>query len=76
MDVRFCERKNHRREAYMRADDLVYTFLRAPPKRASGEVCFLLTKTYMDVQMWSATRRNTISMLPPELLRDHSRQIL
>jgi hypothetical protein len=23
--------------------DLVYTFLRAPPQRASGEVCFLLT---------------------------------
>jgi hypothetical protein len=23
--------------------------VRAPPKRASGELCFLLTKTYMDV---------------------------
>ena len=30
-------------------EDLVYTFLRAPPKRVSAELRFLLTKTYMDV---------------------------
>jgi hypothetical protein len=45
MDVRFCESRNHGREAHVRAGNLVHTFLRAPPKRASGEVCFLLTST-------------------------------
>src|ERR1700680_4886334 len=29
---------------------LVSTVVRAPPKRASGELCFSLTKTYMDVR--------------------------
>jgi len=43
MDVRFCESRDHRREAYRRAVNLLYRFLRAPPKRASGDVCFLLT---------------------------------
>ena len=28
---------------------LVNTVVRAPPKRASGELCFPLTKTYMEV---------------------------
>src|SRR5882762_3080150 len=28
---------------------LASTMVRAPPKRASGELCFPLTKTYMDV---------------------------
>ena len=28
---------------------LTRTVVRAPPKRASGELCFPLTKTYMDV---------------------------
>ena len=28
---------------------LVSTVVRAPPKRASGELCFSLTKTYMEV---------------------------
>jgi hypothetical protein len=41
--------RNHSREAYMRAGDSGLYVLRAPPKRASGEVRFLLTKTYMDV---------------------------
>src|SRR6195256_4709154 len=29
---------------------LASTMVRAPPKRASGELCFPLTKTYMDVR--------------------------
>ncbi len=49
MDVRFCESRNHGREAHVRAGNLVLCVLRAPPKRASGDVCFLLTSTYMDV---------------------------
>jgi hypothetical protein len=28
---------------------LASAVVRAPPKRASGELCFPLTKTYMDV---------------------------
>src|SRR5258708_28335110 len=48
MDVRFCEGRNHRREARVRAADSGRFAVRAPPKRASGELCFLLTKTYMD----------------------------
>ena len=35
--------RDHRREALRRAVNLVYEFLRAPPQRASGDVCFLLT---------------------------------
>jgi hypothetical protein len=31
MDVRFCENRNHRREAHRRAVNLVHDFLRAPP---------------------------------------------
>ena len=46
MDVRFCEGRNHRREAQVRAASAV---VRAPPKRASGELCSPLTKTYMEV---------------------------
>jgi hypothetical protein len=49
MDVRFCESRNHRREAQVRAADSGRFAVRAPPKRASEELCFLLTKTYMDV---------------------------
>jgi len=49
MDVRFCEGRNHRREAQVRAAGSGRFTVRAPPKRASGELCFLLTKTYMDV---------------------------
>jgi hypothetical protein len=49
MDVRFCEGRNHRREAHVRAADSGRFSVRAPPKRASGEMCFPLTKTYMDV---------------------------
>jgi hypothetical protein len=33
----------------VRVGESVYTFLRAPLKRASGDVCSLLTKTYMEV---------------------------
>ena len=33
----------------MRVGESVYMFLHAPPKRASAEVRFLLTKTYMEV---------------------------
>jgi hypothetical protein len=33
----------------MRAVRLASPFLRAPPKRASGDVCFLLTSTYIEV---------------------------
>ena len=49
MDVRFCEGRNHRREAQLRAADPGECDVRAPPKRASGGLRFLLTKTYMDV---------------------------
>ena len=35
--------RDHRREALRRAVNLFYQFLRAPPQRASGDVCFLLT---------------------------------
>jgi hypothetical protein len=49
MDVRFCERRNHAERHNGALGDLFYAFLRAPPKRASAEVRFLLTKTYMDV---------------------------
>ena len=45
MDVRFCEGRNHRREAQVRAAGSGRFAVRAPPKRASGELCFLLTKT-------------------------------
>jgi hypothetical protein len=41
--------RDHRREALRRAVNLIYEFLRAPPQRPSGDVCFLLTSTYMDV---------------------------
>jgi hypothetical protein len=41
--------RDHRREAHRRAVNLVYRILRAPPQRASGDVCFLLTFDYMDV---------------------------
>jgi hypothetical protein len=49
MDVRFSKSRNHCREAPRRAVNLVYRFLRAPPQRASGDVCFLLTFDYRDV---------------------------
>jgi len=50
MDVRFCEgagttAERHGCELRMPTNADV----RAPPKRASGELCFPLTKTYMDV---------------------------
>ena len=56
MDVRFCEGRNHRREAQVRAAGSGRFAVRAPPKRASGELCFLLTKTYMDVGKLGKTR--------------------
>jgi hypothetical protein len=37
-----ANRRNHGREALRRAVNLLYRFLRAPPQRASGDVCFLL----------------------------------
>ena len=43
--------ERHRCELRMPANADV----RAPPKRASGELCFLLTKTYMDVGNTEAT---------------------
>jgi hypothetical protein len=42
--------RNYRREAHRRAVNLVYEFLLAPPQRASGDVCFLLTIDLMDVR--------------------------
>jgi hypothetical protein len=38
-----AKRRDHRREAYRRVVNLVNEFLRAPPQRASGDLCFLLT---------------------------------
>jgi hypothetical protein len=49
MDARFCEAGTTAERPQERVGNVVYTFLRAPPKRASGEVRFLLTKTYMEV---------------------------
>ena len=43
MDVRFCEGRNHRREAGVRAAGSAKFAVRAPSKRASGEF-FLLDK--------------------------------
>jgi hypothetical protein len=43
LDVRFCERQEPRPRGTRASWNLVYTFLRAPPQRASGEVRFLLT---------------------------------
>ena len=43
MDVRSCEKQGPPREAHRRVVHLVYEILRAPPQRASAEVCFLLT---------------------------------
>src|SRR5689334_3326432 len=42
MDVGPAKRRDHCREAYMRAADLAPTFWRAPQRRASGEVRFSL----------------------------------
>ena len=41
----------------LRAANLAFRFLRAPQKRASGELYFLLTLTYMDVGHPEAIRR-------------------
>jgi hypothetical protein len=49
MDVRSCERRDHSREAHVLAGESGLYVLRAPPKHASAEVCFRLTKTYMEV---------------------------
>jgi hypothetical protein len=49
--------RNHCREANGRAVNLVYKFLRAPPQRASGDVCFLLTFDYMEVGHPDITHR-------------------
>ena len=50
MDVWFCECRNHSREAHVASCRSRRSWLlRAPPLRASGEVFFLLTMTYMDV---------------------------
>ena len=53
MDVWFCKGRNHGREALMRAGGLGGSILRAPRKRASAEVCFLLTIDYMEVRKGS-----------------------
>jgi hypothetical protein len=50
MDVWFCKGRNHGREALMHAAGLDGSILRAPRKRASEEVCFLLTIDYMEVR--------------------------
>ncbi len=42
MDVRFCEGRDHRREAHMRAVDLIYTVLARSSEARVGEVCFSL----------------------------------
>lgn len=57
MDVRFCEHRNHRREAHMRAVNSAICVLRAPPKRASGELRSLLK---IDLHRGSATRKLTV----------------
>ena len=41
--------RDHCGEAHRRTVNPVYKVLRDPPKRASGNVCFLLTFEYMDV---------------------------
>src|SRR5207253_7834470 len=48
MDVRFCEGRNQPPRGTVRAANSGRFAVRAPPKRASGELCFPLTKTYMD----------------------------
>ena len=54
--------ERHRCELRM----LAGTFVRAPPKRASGELCFLLTKTYMDVgNPETIQKRASRRSLPP-----------
>src|SRR5439155_22689692 len=50
MDVRFCEGRNQPPRGTVRAANSGRFAVRAPPKRASGELCFPLTKTYMDVR--------------------------
>ncbi len=47
MDVRFCEGRNQPPRGTVRAANSGRFAVRAPPKRASGELCFPLTKTYM-----------------------------
>ena len=55
----------------MRAGNLLYTFLRAPPKRASAGVCFLLTSTYMDVaRLDRESRGGYTSSDPNDLLTE------
>ena len=49
MDVRFCEGRNHRREAHLRAAGSDKDNCARSSKRASGEIFFSLTKTYMEV---------------------------
>ncbi len=49
MDVRFCESRNHRREAQVRAADSG-RFIRARSSEARlRRIFFSLTKTYMEV---------------------------
>src|SRR4029077_3944805 len=49
MDVRFCEGRNHCREAHVRAAyPEIDRRARSSPARQEN-CCFLLTKTYMDV---------------------------
>jgi hypothetical protein len=50
--------------------NLVYKFLRAPPKRASGDVCFLLTFDYMDVSH-PDTRELKLTWGNRAILRNH-----
>jgi hypothetical protein len=49
MDARFCEGRNQPPRGTVRAANSGRFAVRARPKRASGELCFPLTKTYMDV---------------------------
>src|SRR5439155_2421399 len=48
LDDRFCEGRNQPPRGTVRAANSGRFAVRAPPKRASGELCFPLTKTYMD----------------------------
>src|SRR5438105_11466096 len=74
MDVRFCEGRNHRREAHVKAGTtaerhtcelrvLIASIVRAPPKRASGESFSPLTKDLhgcRQTRSWQSPARNFI----------------
>jgi hypothetical protein len=56
MDVWFCESRNHRREAHLPGRGILNTQCARSPERDGGQLCFPLTKTYMDVGKPSLTR--------------------